>query len=102
MAPAWVSDSVLAFVRERRGEQLTHRTVVSVGPSGRETQLTDNDLAIMVFAVSGDGELLAAIATTPDGSGDQRMILVPVGGGATVEVPKVTEREQQQTPAFRR
>jgi Tol biopolymer transport system component len=102
MAPAWISDSVLAFVREERGERVTNRTVVSVGPSGQETQLTRPDLAIMVFAVSGDGETLAAIATNPDGSGDQRMILLPVGGGTPVEVPKVTEREQQQTPAFRR
>lgn len=102
MAPAWISDSVLAFVREERSGRATNRIVVAVGPSGEETPLTRPELAIVVFAVSADGDMLAAIAARPDGSGDQQLILLPIGGGTPVEVPKVSQREQQQTPTFRR
>lgn len=102
MAPAWISDSVLAFVREDRSGRTPTRTVMALGPSGTRTALTTPEYAVVVFAVSAAGDLLAAIVDNPDGSGGQQLMLLPIGGGVPVAVPKVSDREQQQTPSFRR
>ena len=97
-----MSDSVLAFVKEERRGRITNRTVVAVGPSGEATSLTGLQYAVVQFAVSPAGDLLAAIVGTPgETTGAQRLVLLPVGEGAPVEVSRVSERELQFTPAFR-
>jgi uncharacterized protein YjdB len=101
--PAWMSDTVIAFVREERRGRITNRTVVAVGASGEATSLTGPQYAVVQFAVSPAGVLLAAIVGIPgETTGAQRLVLLPVGEGAPVEVSRVSERELQFTPAFRR
>jgi hypothetical protein len=77
--------------------------VVAVGASGEATSLTGPQYAVVQFAVSPAGVLLAAIVGIPgETTGAQRLVLLPVGEGAPVEVSRVSERELQFTPAFRR
>ncbi len=105
MVPVWISDSVLAFVREERRDRATVRTVIAVAPSGEVTPLTGPQYGIMDFAVSAAGDLVAAVAITLGESGratTQRMLLLPLGEGTPQEVPRVAEREQLTTPSFRR
>ncbi len=102
--PAWLDDSTLAFVREDRRGRTTTRIVVRMTLDGEMTALTQPQFTITNFAVSKSGDMLAAVVATPESGGRlaQRIILLPVGEGAPVEVPLAGEDEQQATPAFRR
>lgn len=102
--PAWIDDSTLAFVREDRRGQTTTRIVVSMTLGGQMTALTQPQFTVTNFAVSKTGDMIAAVVATPESGGRlaQRIILLPVGEGAPVEVPLAGEDEQQATPAFRR
>jgi TolB protein len=102
--PAWIDDSTLAFVREDRRGQTTTRIVVRMALDGEMTALTQPQFTVTNFAVSRDGDMLAAVVATPESGGRmaQRIILLPIGEGAPVEVPLAGENEQQASPAFRR
>jgi uncharacterized protein YjdB len=102
--PEWVNDSVVAFVREDRRGRSTTRIVVGMHLGGEMVALTQAQFMVTNFAVSKTGDMLAAVVATPGSGGRsaQRIILLPVGEGAPIEVPLVGEREQMATPAFRR
>ena len=102
--PAWIDDSTLAFVREDRRGRTTTRIVVRMTLDGEMTALTQPQFTVTNFAVSKSGDMLAAVVATPESGGRlaQRIILLPVGEGAPVEVPLAGEDEHQATPAFRR
>ena len=101
--PAWVGDTAIAFLHvEGTGRRASH-TVVRMNFSRETTALTQPQLSIRDFAISNDGELLAAaaVAPTPAGGEAQRLFLIPLGVGTPVEVPREGEQDELVHPSFR-
>ncbi len=102
-APAWMGDSAIAYVFEKRKGGASTRAVKRMNFSREIASLTPTGLAISDFALSASGDLLAAVVPAQGPSGLQsRLYLIPIGGGTPVEVPRAGENEQLLSPSFRR
>lgn len=101
-APAWLGDSTLAFLREVRVRRGPTRSVTTMTLAGQVATLTPAELFVSGYAVAPGRDLVAA--TVPEqgrNASGVRMVLVPVGGGAAVEVPRQSPAEQFAAPSFR-
>ncbi len=101
--PAWVGDTAIAFLHVEGTGRRASRTVVRMNFSRETTALMQPQLSISDFAISNDGELLAAVAVAPSPAGGeaQRLFLIPLGGGTPFEVPREGEQDELVHPSFR-
>jgi Tol biopolymer transport system component len=102
--PAFFPDGQLAYLQERNvGGRIVPVVVRHNLLNGDVTVVSPADLPITDFAISAQGDLLALEVSTlsSDGRLDRRVVLIPPGGGARVDLPRQTPSEQVSTPSFR-
>jgi hypothetical protein len=101
--PRYFRDGSLGYIQEQRqGDRLIQAVVRKVLATGEVTSLTPAGLQVTAFAVAPSGDLLVVQTTSfaAQGGMQNRLFLVPLGGGQPTEVPREAG-EQQLAPAFR-
>lgn len=101
--PEYFPDGTLGYIEEQRqGDRVVQIVVRKTLTSGEVRPLTSPDLPVMDFAIAPSGTLLAVQTTAfgTEGGVQHRIYLIPLTGGAAVEVPR-EPGEQLLSPAFR-
>jgi len=107
-APAWFPDGQLAYVQQESGKRgaLTSRVMkVNLTGGAPAVVLSPGAVAVGDIEVSGDGEILALVATTFEQTGAvARLYLYSLtsAGAAPVEVPRSGPTDRLSSPSFRR
>ncbi len=106
MVPTWMNDSTIAFIRqEGRGRNMTRMIYQMELTSAREvTPLFTQALTVTDFAVSAEGDLIAATVSAQGPAGvENRLYLIPLTPGSVpMEVPRADAGDQLVAPSFRR
>lgn len=101
--PFWVGNDALTFLREARAGRRITRIVVRQDTQGQTQPLTNPGFQIAYYAISGQGDLIAAVVIQDQGRRlTRRLFLIPVGQEAAWEVPRQAENEELLAPSFRR
>jgi uncharacterized protein YjdB len=102
--PRFLRDGSLAYLAERReGNRTVQQVMKADVATGATTAITGIDLAIVSFAVSPSGDLVALVVNAePQNRRNPafRVFVQPVSSGTPVPVP-TTGTEQMITPTFR-
>ena len=98
--PHFLKDGSLTYLALRRdnGRDVTQVMKADLA-TGQVTALSGTDLAVIGFAVSPTGDLLALLVNAEGRRGRLQLYVQPVGGGAAVPLP-VGPNEQMLSPAF--
>lgn len=102
-SPAWFDDGTIVYLREHREGRTSTWVVVKYDLVGGTELLTDPAIVVTDFAISPAENLLAVTTQTPNETGAvvRQLLLLPMGGGAVVEVPRAGREDQLVRPAFR-
>jgi len=104
LAPVWLTDSTIAFIRERGRGRNVSRSVVQMTLNVGRDLATLGDLGLMVseFSVSASGDMIAATVSAQGAHGlENRLYLIPLTPGEVpVEVPRADAGDQLVSPSF--
>lgn len=101
--PHWFPNGELAYLVEQSGGGGISAVVMRKNlTSGKVTAVSPAGLAVTDFAVAPQGDMLALQEQTLETAGVvSKVLLLPLGGGGPLEVPRSGATDQMSGPAFR-
>jgi Tol biopolymer transport system component len=102
-SPAWLDDGTIVFLREHREGRQSTWVVVKYDLIGETEVLTDSTMVVTDFAISPADGLLAVTTQGVNETGAEvrQLLIMPIGGGTAVEVPRSGRMDRLVRPAFR-